>query len=291
VATVDGTQTSWERAATTSLTSLLEVVQGAQRGSCVWRKGEVDQAAPEALEAAAWTVAETGVRARCAGAVASFSAWRRRATGGAVLSPNERAALVAFVSAGFGVPEAQRSADHVEGHVAELVWFLLTQEEHRDDRDLRHIERPSFYVTSPGGDGLAVYDEPGALTFRLWEIKKHTGSSHLSSTTARAYKQLADHAPRYLAQYTSTGAGHQGDLGKLYAELVQLWLDAAPQAGAGVAVATSKSHSPRRCFSTMGQHLPHFDDPGRLEGLVTAIGDFSDFTRQVRDVVWTGLST
>jgi hypothetical protein len=196
-----------------------------------------------------------------------------------------------LVSDGFGVPEDQRSVDHVEGHIAELVWFLLTQEEDRDDRDLYHIEQPSFYVSSPGGDGLAVYEESGALSFRLWEIKKHTGSSHLSSTTARAYKQLASHAPRYLVQYTSTGAGHAGDLGKLYAELVQLWLDAAPEAGAGVAVATARRHSPRRCFSTMEQHLPRFDHRGRLEGLVTAIGNFSDLTRQVRDVVWIGLST
>ena len=232
------------------------------------------------------------MQARCAGAAHAFEAWRKGATQQTAPSPSERSVLVAFIESGFGLPTAPRSEDHVQGHVAELVWYLVTLEQATGSRTLRRIEPPSFHVSSPGGDGLVVYErDDGGLIFRLWEVKKHTGKARLSRTTNRAYSQLKTHAPRYLAQYTAAGSGYPPALGAIYAKLVDLWLEAAEPAGAGVAVATSRTHSPQRCFSAMSKHLPELSRPGQLEGLVAAIGDFPAFSRRVQEFVWSGLST
>lgn len=66
-------------------------------------------------------------------------------------------------------------ADHLEGYVSELVWYFLTKETPPDD--LVRLEPLGFAATDSGGDGLAIHKrDDGELFFRLWEIKKKTGS-------------------------------------------------------------------------------------------------------------------
>ena len=196
-----------------------------------------------------------------------------------------------FVSPTLGLPPDPKTETHIQAYVAEIVWHLLTEEETRAERTLAKAEGPSFYVTDTGGDGLAVWQLlDGSLIFRLWEIKKHKSSAHVSGTVATAYQQLSTRATRYLAQYTALGRHYQGNLRALYAELVDSWVDAAPVAGAGIAVSTSSADAPkRRCFSTMQDHFPDFVEPGQLEGMVVGIADFAAFTDEVRGIVWSGL--
>ena len=190
-----------------------------------------------------------------------------------------------------GTPESPKSDTHVQAQVAEVIWHILTREEAGVSRELVHAEGPKFYVTEPGGDGLAVWQEAeGGLAFRLWEVKKHHGSSPLSRTLSSAYSQLSTRGAQYLAQYTALGIGYEGALADLYAHLVDSWIDAQPHAGAGVSVSTSEGHSPQGgCFLSIRNHFPEMTNPGQLEGMIVAIGDFPAFAEQVRGILWTGL--
>ena len=85
--------------------------------------------------------------------------------------------------------------------MAEYVWYILAQENLPDGLTLRAIEGPSFSVTAPGGDGLAVYQRNDAvLVFRLWEIKKHESTGmHLAHRLARVTSS-STRMPRSISQ-------------------------------------------------------------------------------------------
>jgi hypothetical protein len=127
--------------------------------------------------------------------------------------------------------------------------------------------------------------------FRLWEIKKNTGTTSISSTVNTAYGQLKTKATKYLARYMTVAQdlGLPPDVSELYSRLLDHWVDASDRAAAGVAVSTSTGHLPGQCFSTFGDQFPGFVSPVRLRGMLSAIDDFPAFTEKVRGEVWRGL--
>jgi len=186
----------WERAAGRSLPDLVHVTQGpGPQTPCRWLLGTLPDHPHQDVEAAAWLVAERLLRARFARATHLFDLWRQAATTDIELTEAERNKIVPFISTAFGLPVQPVSEEHVQGYVAEFVWFLIASEMPSDGRTIRRIEPPGFYVTGPGGDGLASYElESGTLIFRLWEIKKHVVSDQCRQDTpcAAAY----GHSPR-----------------------------------------------------------------------------------------------
>jgi hypothetical protein len=239
--------------------------------------------------AAVAIVADAVMRWQCRGAVQQYNVWTEALTTGTRLAPDARRKLVPFIKPAFGLPDAPRPADHVQGNIAEYVWYILAKENVPGDLTLRSIEGPSFMVTTPGGDGLVVYQrEDEVLIFRLWEIKKHDSTGGVSRTVSRALRQLDEKAEEYLAQLTTLAATYDPDVGQLYAQLSDLWLDRDERAGAGVAVSTSDEYLPRSCFGRMHSRFPELAID-QLGGLVVALGDFPAFAREVRDRVWSGL--
>jgi hypothetical protein len=113
--------------------------------------------------------------------------------------------------------------------------------------------------------------------------------AHVSSTVSRAYSQLDERATEYLAQLTGLADQYGGALADVLGRLVDLWVDADGSAGAGVAVSTSNSKHPKKCFSTMNRAFPQFADAGQLEGLVVGLGDLPSFASRVREIVWSVL--
>jgi hypothetical protein len=165
----------------TALAQRLSLTDGQRRGRCLWFKGVLPAAENETLEEAAWLIAEATMRHRCEGASHVFDLWRAAAKGEHDLSEREAESIEPFLRTAFGLPDQPRPDDHVQGYVAEMTWFLVTSEVVRENRTLVYLKGPDFHVTGPGGDGLVVYDIDDALAFRLWEIKKHTGSSRVST--------------------------------------------------------------------------------------------------------------
>ncbi len=205
------------------------------------------------------------------------------------MPPEESRRLTPFIQPAFGLPSKPRPAEHIQGLVAEYIWYILAQENLPADLKLRRIEGPGFSVTTPGGDGLVVYQRKDAtLIFRLWEIKQHDSEGPVSRTVGRAYSQLSENAEFYLAQLTTLADNYAPDLAQLYAGLSDLWLERDPRAGVGVAVSTSETYLPKTCFGTMHKRFP--DLPvDQLAGLVVGLGSFPMFAAAVRDQIWTAL--
>ena len=217
-------------------------------------------------------------------------AWGARHRGGAEHPGALKRALEVFVKAGFGLPgeEDAPPSDHIEGLVAEHLWYFLTLEEAPDNGVIR-IERPSFKATDPGGDSLALHRSGGSLMFRLWEIKKCT-SGRVSSTISRAYRQLDKNALEYLARYSMIRQEvEDAEAAAIYARLVELWVDGDPAAAPGINVTTSMSSLPQTAFSTFPHRFPHLTGPSRMLGTLMATEDFPALVTRVQEHVWRGL--
>ncbi len=273
-----------------SLTALLGLVGSPNTAKCSYVVAG-GTAGPAELAAAARMLADDAMALRC-GASPVLSTWRSRAAGGPPLTARARQAVEAFASDTFGVPSEPGDENLIQGFVAELLWHRLTRERTApgDGRTLVHVHDLSWSAYQQGGDGLVVYEVSGGqLVFRLWEVKKHEAAAHLSRTVTRACRQLDVNALRYLAQYTGYGSTLTGPLGRLYAELVPMWLDDDPRAGIGVSIATSKVHAPKRAaFGGVTTAFPKLK-PTQREGVIVAVDDFPAFAVAVRDAVWTGL--
>ncbi len=202
---------------------------------------------------------------------------------------------MAFTKPAFGVPEDPERIppDHLEGLVSQYLWYFLCHEVSKESI-IKDVP-PGFKATDPGGDALMVHRlENGSLRFRLWEIKKFIRRSADSTATAnstinRAYQQLQENALEYLARYTLIGQELAPELSDLFGRLVDQWIDAGPEAAAGISLNTSESLIPENGFRDMGEKFPSFVDPVRLCGMIAAVEDFAAFSVMVREFVWKGL--
>lgn len=230
------------------------------------------------------------MRYRCRGCPQNYALWRTRADGGAALNDAQRLTLEAIISPAFGLRGAERPIDHVQGLVAEHLWYFIVQEA-TDGEPIEHIEGPGVRSTDAGGDGLIVHRNPaGELFFRLWEIKKATGASDVSSTVTTAYGQLKTRALRYLAEYTTIAATiGDSEVAGFLAGMIEAWVNAEPTAAAGVSVATSTDKVPERCFTTFGDQFPQLTVPKRLKGMITALEALPEFAEMVKEEIWKGL--
>lgn len=253
-----------------------------------------EQLVDASRDLAAALIADDAMVVAC-GKSAVLDRWRLRRDGGPSSSGAQLEAVKAFVSIGFGTPGAPKLVDHVQGHVAELLWHRIISERTscRDGRTL--VEAPPIKADAlePGGDGLVVYaDAGGTLVFRLWEIKKHDSAAGLSKTINRAAKQLRKRGHHYLAKLAGPATlSAEGALGELYDGMVDLWFERSPKAGVGVSVGASLEHRPRNSntFKSLGAQFPDFPAGGQTESIVVAIPDFPEFAERVKEIVWSGL--
>ena len=257
-----------------------------------WVLAEHDNTGTFTVADLAKFLAELIMEHKCRGCTQKYHLWKQHLDGGEEPSGTAREALKAFIEPVFGLPENPDviPRDHLEGHVAEYLWYFLSVGDLTRENIVR-VEPPGFAPTDPGGDGLIIHGSTSTvLKFRLWEIKKCSGTSTLSSTVGIAYNQLNKRATRYLARYTAIGQEISDQrLADFYGQLIDLWIDARPEASAGVSVATCVTRIPTRCFTTFGKHFPQMTNPVRLRGMLTAVQDFSEFAIKVREYVWKGL--
>lgn len=258
-------------------------------GKCTWRLVTLQGVTAEKRAAVAWLIADAIMRTRC-GKSTAYSEWREAALAATKVTGRVRDKLVAITRSAFGTPEVPGSLDHVEGHVAEWLWYLLMHERNDSHRSIALLEPPKFLVTEPGPDGFVVYDLSGQLhIFRLWELKKHTGKNDITGTVRGAYGQLRTEGSRYLAQLTAMHSDKEGSVGELCAQLVDLWIDGDNRAGAAVGLTSAKVPPPKKCFTTMGKQLPVFQQPGQLEGMLCAVEEYRNLALDVRGFLWSVL--
>jgi hypothetical protein len=258
-------------------------------GKARWQLVTLEKLDPKERAAVAWLIADAIMRSRC-GRAPIFRVWRDAVLAGQTVTESDRKRLFAFTRSVFGTPEKPGNQEHLEGHVAEWLWYLLMQQQDDGGRKIVLLEPPKFSVTEPGADGFVVYAIDGVpLVFRLWELKKHVGKGGVDATVRGAYGQLRAEGDRYLAQLTAMHADKDGDIGDLCAQLVDLWVEADGRAGAGVGVTSATLPPPRRCFTTMGTQLKQFTEPGQLEGMLCAVEEYRALACDVRRFLWSAL--
>lgn len=110
-----------------SLTSLLAPQPGPAGSDVPYLVGGTTAGAA-ALEAAAQLLADDAMRIRCGGSPA-LASWRSRRDGGPGLTGTRAKAVATFAGMVFGLPgEPDKNEDHIQGHVAELLWNRLLAE-------------------------------------------------------------------------------------------------------------------------------------------------------------------
>ncbi len=224
-----------------------------------------------------------------------FQAWESRLNGGEPISEKTKATIMAFTKPAFGNPGEPDSIniEHLEGLVSQYLWYFVYKE---ISNETIIKEMPlGFKSTDPGGDALLIHRlDDGRLRFRLWEIKKlvrrnEDATASTNSTISRAYEQLRSNALEYLARYTSIGQELDPELSDFFGNLVEMWLDATPEASAGVSINTSEVCIGSNSFNDFGEKFPEFIEPVRLLGMITAVEDFGQFSSKVQEFVWKGL--
>lgn len=242
------------------------------------------------IDALAEFLADLIMCCRCGKRTERYQAWKQRSSEGTPLSSEFHDSLSkGYIKPAFGLPNKPVPADHLQGIVAQYLWYFLVSE--LPSEKIEKIEPPGFGVTDHGADGFVIHRAPtGSLMFRLWEIKKCTGSSPISTTVNRAYKQLQDNGYEYLARLSNSNQElPDAELAEFYGKLPELWNQCSSEAAAGVAVATNNSGVQENCFAKFGEHFPNLTTPKRLRGMLSAIDDFPSFCEKVQKAIWKGL--
>lgn len=234
-------------------------------------------------------VASEAVRLRCSGVVGLHASWVSRRTSGTHTLHGADVMLPAFLRPSFGVPSTPPAAEHLQGAVGEMVWYVLVRD-FVHEPEVAYIVEPSISPLDHGGDGFVVHRlGDGGLMFRLWEVKK-SASGPVSSTVSTAYAQLNERAPEYLARLIPQEQRNPDpDVRDLVSRSILEWDRGGKEASAGIAVTLSKGDLPAQCFTTMPKRFKLMRSPNRLRGLLAGLDDLVTFADRVRDEVWSGL--
>lgn len=238
----------------------------------------------------AFDLADAIVRLRCDGVPGLTASWRSKASGGGHTVPFAEEQLRTFIGLGFGLPADPMNPTHLEGSVAESLWFVLVNEFDHDD-PIVYAVPPDLAPTDHGGDGFIVHRVVGGgVRYRLWEIKKYTGAGTVRATVRGACEQLNRKAAQYLARQIAAGQTHPDpDVSNLIQHALEHWYDGTPQAGVGVSVASAPAASANERFVNMDSHFDTLADATQFAGLVTNVVDFGDLAQRVQSALWTGL--
>ena len=251
-----------------------------------WERCEHDGSALSELVA---DLAESIIELRCGGVPGLVGSWQSRRVGGGHTVPFAEEQLGEFVGLGFGLPTKPMTADHLEGSVAESLWYLLASEFTHDD-PVVFASPPDLAPTDHGADGYLIHRGPGGLRFRLWEIKKYTGGGTVRATVQRASRQLDKNALGYLARQIPAGQYHNdADVRDLIVRGPEHWLNGATEAGVGVAVTSASEACADERFEKLDSYFGGLTDPDQIRGMATGVLDFVDLARRVQQELWSGL--
>ena len=234
-------------------------------------------------------LAESIVELRCGGVPGLVSSWRSRRDGNGHTVAFAEEQLREFVGLGFGLPTSPMTADHLEGSVAESLWYLLVSQFTHDD-PVVYASPPDLAPTDHGADGYLIHQGAGGLRFRLWEIKKYTGSGTVRATVQRASRQLNRNALGYLTRQIPAGQHHtDAEVRDLIVRGPEHWLSGTAEAGAGVAVTSASGACADERFEKLESYFDGLTDAVQIRGMVTGVVDFADLAKRVQQELWSGL--
>lgn len=240
--------------------------------------------------AAAWVIADEIMLARAELDTLAFELWREAALGGTKLVDRDREHVLSIAAPVF---EANDDTG-VTGYIGEWLWYLLTRDLDVDPgRSVEILDPPSRTVTDSGPDGLIIHrveDDAVGFVFRLWEMKKFTGTAAKPSDTIRgAWQQLNNNGAKYLGQMSWGGRYLAPDTRVFVSSLTRQWVDAKESGSGGVSLALNATDVPTTAFERSHMHFTTHTHDGALQGLVIAVDELEDFAKDVREYVWSAL--
>lgn len=218
-------------------------------------------------------------------------AWKSKKVSGRANSPAMQQILEATIKICVGTQATPKHVDHRQGWVAEHLWFFLLKGSYPSG-NVEMLFDVSLASTDPGGDGLVIHKDPsGTLIFRLWEIKKVTGSTAPNATISKAADQLDDRGLSYLSRYVinSQNAPYSPHVRTFVDQLMEKWIAKSADSSAGVSVVCSASHLSTPSFSPLATKFPGFSSNGTLEGRTIDLDDFVSFCDMVCVSLWNGI--
>jgi hypothetical protein len=240
--------------------------------------------------AAAWVIADEIMLARTDMDTLAYDLWRGAVLADEKLVGADREHVLSHAAPVF---EANDTTG-VTGYVGEWLWYLSTRDlAPEPGRSIEILDPPSSTVTDSGPDGLIIHRVEGSalgFVFRLWEMKKFTGSAAKPSDTIRgAWQQLNDNGAKYLGQMAWGGRYLAPDTRVFVSSLVRQWVDAQESGNGGVSLALNAADTPDTAFDRSHLHFTTHTHDGALQGLVVAVDDLEGFAKDVRRYVWSAL--
>ncbi|MCP9213264.1 hypothetical protein [Streptomyces cucumeris] len=240
--------------------------------------------------AAAWVVADEIMLARTDLDTLAYRLWREAALTGRKLVGKDREHVLSLAAPVF---EANDTTG-VTGYIGEWLWYLSTRDlAPEPGRSVEILDPPSSTVTDSGPDGLIIHRvENSALgfVFRLWEMKKFTGTAAKPSDTIRgAWQQLNDNGAKYLSQMAWGARLLAPDTRVFVSSLTRQWVYAQESGNGGVSLALNAADTPETAFERSHKHFTTHTHAGALQGLVLAVDDLEDFAKDVREYAWSAL--
>ncbi|WP_059007845.1 hypothetical protein [Streptomyces specialis] len=245
---------------------------------------------PSDRAAAAWIIADEIMLARTNLDTLAYRLWREAALDGEKLADEDRQHVLSYASPVFEANDRTQ----VTGYIGEWLWYLSTRDlTPEPGRSVEIIDPPSGTVTDSGPDGLVIHRLEGSalgFVFRLWEVKKLTGTASKPSDTIRgAWKQLNKNGARYLGQMAWGGRRLSPDTEQFVSSLVRQWVSAQESSSGGVSLALNAADAPSTAFDRSHEHFTTHTHAGALQGLVVAVEELEDFADDVREYVWSAL--
>jgi hypothetical protein len=245
---------------------------------------------PEDRAAAAWIIANEIMLARTDTDTLAYELWREAALVGKKLVGADRKHVLNIAAPVF---EANDTTG-VTGYIGEWLWYLSTRDlAPEPGRSVEIIDPPSSTVTDSGPDGLIIHRVEGSalgFVFRLWEMKKFTGTAAKPSDTIRgAWQQLNANGAKYLGQMAWGGRLLASDTRVFVSSLTRQWVNAQESGNGGVSLALNATDAPETAFERSHKHFTTHTHAGALQGLVVAVDDLENFAKDVREYAWSAL--
>ncbi|MFE7369532.1 hypothetical protein [Streptomyces anulatus] len=257
---------------------------------CTWDLVVTVGQEAEDRAAAAWVVADEIMLSRTDSETEAYDLWREAALSGEKLVDVDREYVLSFAAPVFEANDATG----VTGYVGEWLWYLSTRDlDPEPGRSVEFLDPPSSTVSDSGPDGFIIHRVEGGapgFVYRLWEMKKFTGTASQPSDIIRgAWQQLNSNGAKYLSQMSFGGRLLAADTRVFVKTLTKQWVRSMGTANAGVSLALNAADTPETAFERSHHHFTTHKHAGALQGLMVAVDDLEGFAKNVREYVWSGL--
>lgn len=221
---------------------------------------------------------------------AHYQAWINKNSTGNLNPSNIEHFLEAIVRVSIGTIIQPKDLDHIQGWVAEHLWYYLI----KGSYPLGHIVRVfdvGISSTEHGGDGFVLHNNSNGLKFRLWEIKKISGTTNVNSVIRKASNQLKNRGTEYISRFVQENQNNNLSAQEevILIQAIEDWINMNSSVGIGISTISSSAKLRSPSFQPLVNKFPQISANGNIEGRVISLDDFDRFCTLVCRRIWNGI--